>query len=52
MGKLGVVKDGEAPDPVMTTLRIQLSDYDWKKPGLVYCYHLDLPVEILTAPKG
>lgn len=52
MGKLGVVKDGEAPDPVMTTLRIQLSDYDWKKPGLVYCYHLDLPVEILTAQKG
>ena len=44
MGKLGVVKDGEAPDPVMTTLRIQLSDYDWKKPGLVYYYHLDLPV--------
>lgn len=52
VGKLGAVKDGEAPDSTMTGLREQLPGYDWKEPGMIYCYHLDLPVEVSTAQKG
>ena len=44
MSKLGVVKDGEVPDQRIVTLIEKLPDYDWKEPGMIYCYHLDLPV--------
>jgi len=44
MSKLGAVKDGEEPDSTMTALIEKLPDYDWKKPGMIFCYHLDLPV--------
>ena len=44
MSKLGVVKDGEVPDQRIVTLIEKLPDYDWKEPGMIYYYHLDLPV--------
>ena len=42
--KLGAAKDGEVPDQRIMVLREKLPGYDWKEPGKLYCYHLDLPV--------